>query len=69
MIITAVQKGSTEYVYGEHNRLLFTKNGDLHGHTGSSVSVKRAIRFTPIMTAARLFQYGIIYGITVDIVF
>ena len=41
MIITAIQKGSTVYIYGEHNRLLFTKNGDLHGYTGSSVSVKK----------------------------
>ena len=41
MIITAIQKGSTVYVYGEHNRLLFTKSGDLHGYTGSSVSVKK----------------------------
>lgn len=41
MIITAVQKGSTVYVYGEHNRLLFTKSGELHGYTGSSVSVKK----------------------------
>lgn len=41
MIITAIQKGSMVYVYGEHNRLLFTKSGELHGYTGSSVSVKK----------------------------
>lgn len=41
MIITAVQKGSTVYVYGEHNRLMFIKSGELHGYTGSSVSIKK----------------------------
>ena len=41
MIITAIQKGSMVYVYGEHNRLLVTKSGDLHGYMGSSVSVKK----------------------------
>lgn len=41
MIITAVQKGSMVYVYGEHNKLLLTKSGELHGYTGSSVSVKK----------------------------
>lgn len=40
MIVTAIQKGNTVYVYGEGNRLLFTKNAALHGYTGSSVSVK-----------------------------
>lgn len=55
MIITAVQKGSMVYVYGEHNKLLLTKSGELHGYTGSSVSVKRAIWFTHITTAARLY--------------
>lgn len=41
MIVTAVQKGSTVYIYGERNRLLFTQSGELHGYTGSSVSVKK----------------------------
>lgn len=41
MIITAVQKGSMVYVYGERNKLLFTQSGELHGYTGSSVSVKK----------------------------
>ena len=41
MVVTAIQKGNSVYVYGEKNRLLFTKNGDLHGYTGSSVSLKR----------------------------
>ena len=41
MIVTAIQKGNSVYVYGERNRLLFTKSGDLHGYTGSSVSVKK----------------------------
>lgn len=40
MIETAVQRGSTVYVYGNGNRLLFTKSGDLYGYTSSSVSVK-----------------------------
>ena len=41
MIITAVQKGSMVYVYGERNKLLFTQSGELHGYTGSSVSIKK----------------------------
>ena len=41
MILTAVQKGRTVYVYGEHNRLMFIKSRELHGYTGSSVSVKK----------------------------
>ena len=41
MIVTAVQKGSMVYVYGERNKLLFTQSGELHGYTGSSVSVKK----------------------------
>lgn len=41
MIITAIQKGNSVYVYGEHNRLMFIKSGELHGYTGSSVSIKK----------------------------
>lgn len=41
MIVTAIQKGGSVYVYGERNRLLFTQSGELHGYTGSSVSIKR----------------------------
>lgn len=40
MIVTAIQKGNVVYVYGNGNKLLFTKSGELHGYTGSSVSVK-----------------------------
>ena len=40
MITTAVQKGSSVYVYGERNQVLFTKSGTLMGYTGSTVSVK-----------------------------
>ena len=40
MIVTAIQKGNLVYVYGNGNMLLFTKSGELHGYTGSSVSVK-----------------------------
>lgn len=41
MIVTAIQKGGSVYVYGERNRLLFTQSGELHGYTGSSVSIKK----------------------------
>ncbi len=41
MIVTAIQKGNSVYVYGERNKLLFTQSGELHGYTGSSVSVKK----------------------------
>jgi hypothetical protein len=40
-ITTAVQKGNLVYVYGEKNRQLFTKSGQLTGYTGGSVSVKQ----------------------------
>ena len=30
-----------KYIYGERNRLLFTQSGELHGYTGSSVSIKK----------------------------
>lgn len=41
MIVTAIQKGNSVYVYGERNKLLFTQSGELHGYMGSSVSVKK----------------------------
>lgn len=41
MIVTAIQKGNTVYVYGEGNRLLFSQYGELHGYTSSSVSIKK----------------------------
>ncbi len=41
MIVTAIQKGNSVYIYGEKSRLLFTQHGDLYGYTGSSVSIKR----------------------------
>jgi len=41
MIVTAIQKGNSVYIYGEKNSLLFTKGGELHGYTGGSVSIKR----------------------------
>ncbi len=40
MIVTAVQKGTSVYVYGERSHLLFNKSGKLYGYTGNSVSVK-----------------------------
>ena len=41
MIVTAVQRGNTVYVYGDGNRMLFSRSGQLHGYTATSVSVKR----------------------------
>lgn len=41
MIETCVQKGSSVYVYGSGNHLLFTEGGVLHGFTSSTVSVKK----------------------------
>jgi len=41
MITTAVQRGSYVYVYGDKNRQLYSKLGELAGFTGSAVSVKR----------------------------
>ncbi len=38
----AVQRGNMVYVYGEQNRQLFSQLGELHGYTGSSVSIRRA---------------------------
>lgn len=41
MIVTAVQRGNSVYVYGAGNRLLFSRSGELHGFTSASVSVRR----------------------------
>lgn len=38
-ITTAIQKGSSVYVY-DGNRQLFVKLGTLHGYTATTVSVK-----------------------------
>lgn len=40
MIETAVQRGNTVYVYGNGNKTLFIKSGDLYGYTSASVSIK-----------------------------
>ena len=40
-IANAVQRGSSVYVYDEKGRQLTVLSGDLHGYTGSSVSIKR----------------------------
>ena len=39
-IATAIQRGSRVFVYDERKHELFSKNGELHGYTGSSVSIK-----------------------------
>ena len=41
-ISTAIQKGSTVYVYDEKNHQLWTDSGQLHGYTGSSVSIRKS---------------------------
>ena len=41
MISTAIQKGTTVYVYGERNNTLFTQIGELRGYTGSTVSISK----------------------------
>ncbi len=41
MIITAIQKGSTVYVYNEKNSTIFTVMGELHGYTSTTVTVKK----------------------------
>ena len=40
MIETAVQKGNAVYVYGNGNKTLIVKTGELYGYTSTSVSVK-----------------------------
>ena len=40
MIITAIERYGTVYVYGENNRTLFTKRGQLHSVTSTSVSIR-----------------------------
>ena len=39
-IAVAIQKGSNVYVYDESNRVLYTKTGELHGYTGTTVNVR-----------------------------
>lgn len=41
MIMTAIQRGSTIYVYNEKNVLTRSHTGELHGFTSNTVSVKR----------------------------
>jgi len=36
----AQQKGNTVYVYDDRNRQLFTKSGELHGYTSTTVTIK-----------------------------
>jgi len=40
-ISTAVQRGSTVYVYNEKNIQIGMHSGELHGYSGSTVSIKR----------------------------
>ncbi|WP_104759959.1 hypothetical protein [Helicobacter bizzozeronii] len=40
-ISSAVQKGSSVYVYDEKNKHIFTQSGELVGFTGNTVSVKK----------------------------
>ena len=40
-ISTAIQKGSSVYVYNEKNSQIFSKTCELYGFTGTTVSVKR----------------------------
>lgn len=39
-IATAIQRGSRVYVYDDRKHELYSKRGELHGFTGSSVSVR-----------------------------
>lgn len=41
MIVTAIQKGNSVYVYGERNKLLFTQSGELHGYGFFRIGKKR----------------------------
>lgn len=41
MIGTATQKGSYVEVYNENGHFLFSKNGELQGFTGATVSIRR----------------------------
>lgn len=45
-IATAVQKGSSVYVYNEKGVTLFSRSGELVGFTSTSVSVKRGNTIT-----------------------
>ena len=37
----AQQKGNIVYVYDENNRELWSRTGELHGYTSSTVTIKR----------------------------
>lgn len=37
----AQQKGNWVYVYDENNRELWSRTGELHGYTSSTVTIKR----------------------------
>lgn len=41
MIGTATQKGSSVEVYDESGRYLFSKDGELQGFTGATVSIRK----------------------------
>ncbi|MDO4952887.1 MAG: hypothetical protein Q4E34_03560 [Synergistaceae bacterium] len=40
-IAVAIQRGSSVYVYDESNRVLYTKTGELHGYTSTTVNVRQ----------------------------
>lgn len=44
MIGTAAQKGSRVEVYDENGHYLFSKNGELQGFTGATVSIRKESR-------------------------
>lgn len=44
MIGTATQKGSRVEVYDEDGHYLFSKDGELQGFTGATVSVRKGSR-------------------------
>lgn len=39
---SAVQQGGLIHIYDEKGHFLFSKSGELHGYTGTTVSVKQA---------------------------
>jgi len=41
-ITVAIQEGSSVVVKDENNNVLFRKSGQLHGYTGTTVSVKES---------------------------
>lgn len=56
MIETCVQRGSSVYVYGSGNHLLFTKSGELHGFTSNTVSIKSGSRVSTYDAKGRLIS-------------